>query len=75
MLSAGRILNGVCVGIISSEVPVYLAEIAEKEKRGAVVIIQQLTIGENCRRGLQYTTTNRAWYRMGYLYVFCRLWL
>jgi MFS family permease len=36
MLIAGRILNGVCVGITSSQVPVYLAEIAKKEKRGAV---------------------------------------
>jgi MFS family permease len=46
MLIAGRVLNGVCVGITSSQVPVYLAEIAKKEKRGAVVIIQQLAIGE-----------------------------
>jgi MFS family permease len=28
-LIAGRILNGVCVGITSSQVPVYLAEIAQ----------------------------------------------
>jgi MFS family permease len=45
-LIAGRILNGVCVGITSSQVPVYLAEIARKEKRGGLVIIQQLAIGE-----------------------------
>lgn len=30
MLVAGRVLNGVCVGITSAQVPVYLAEIAKK---------------------------------------------
>lgn len=30
MLVAGRFLNGVCVGITSSQVPVYLAEIAKR---------------------------------------------
>jgi len=45
MLIAGRVLNGVCVGITSSQVPVYLAEIARKEKRGGIIIIQQLAIG------------------------------
>lgn len=44
-LIAGRILNGVCVGITSSQVPVYLAEIAKKESRGALIVIQQLAIG------------------------------
>lgn len=44
MLIAGRILNGVCVGITSSQVPVYLAEIARKEKRGSIIVIQQLAI-------------------------------
>ncbi|KAL8958865.1 MAG: hypothetical protein Q9193_004157 [Seirophora villosa] len=44
MLIAGRILNGVCVGITSSQVPVYLAEIAKKEKRGSIIVIQQLAI-------------------------------
>ncbi|ORY66399.1 general substrate transporter [Pseudomassariella vexata] len=43
-LIAGRILNGVCVGITSSQVPVYLAEIAKRETRGRLVIIQQLAI-------------------------------
>ena len=46
MLIAGRVLNGVCVGITSSQVPVYLAEIAKKEKRGSLIIIQQLAIGK-----------------------------
>lgn len=44
MLMAGRLLNGVCVGITSSQVPVYLAEIAKKEKRGSIIVIQQLAI-------------------------------
>ncbi|TKX21716.1 high-affinity glucose transporter-3 [Elsinoe australis] len=44
MLIAGRVLNGVTVGTTSSQVPVYLAEIARKEKRGSLVIIQQLAI-------------------------------
>ena len=46
MLIADRVRNGVCVGITSSQVPVYLAEIASKEKRGGLVIIQQLAIGK-----------------------------
>ncbi|KAL1978863.1 hypothetical protein VTN31DRAFT_1722 [Thermomyces dupontii] len=43
-LIAGRVLNGVCVGITSSQVPVYLAEISKKEKRGSILVIQQLAI-------------------------------
>ncbi|KAL1984485.1 hypothetical protein VTN96DRAFT_9084 [Rasamsonia emersonii] len=43
-LIAGRVLNGVCVGITSSQVPVYLAEISKKEKRGSIIVIQQLAI-------------------------------
>jgi MFS family permease len=43
-LIAGRILNGVCVGITSSQVPVYLAEIAKKDRRGRIIVIQQLAI-------------------------------
>ena len=43
-LIAGRMINGVCVGITSSQVPVYLAEIAKKEQRGSIVVIQQLAI-------------------------------
>ncbi|KAI0121281.1 general substrate transporter [Xylariales sp. AK1849] len=43
-LIAGRVLNGLTVGITSSQVPVYLAEIAKAEKRGSIVIIQQLAV-------------------------------
>ncbi|KAF2835080.1 sugar transporter, partial [Patellaria atrata CBS 101060] len=44
MLIVGRILNGVTVGITSSQVPVYLAEIARHDKRGSIIVIQQLAI-------------------------------
>ncbi|KAK0724466.1 hypothetical protein B0H67DRAFT_641007 [Lasiosphaeris hirsuta] len=43
-LIAGRVLNGLTVAITSSQVPVYLAEIAKAEKGGSLVIIQQLAI-------------------------------
>lgn len=43
-LIAGRLLNGITVGVTSSQVPVYLAEIARHNKRGAIVVIQQLAI-------------------------------
>ncbi|KAI1820334.1 general substrate transporter [Xylaria intraflava] len=43
-LIAGRVLNGVCVGITSSQVPVYLAEIAKRDSRGRIIIIQQIAI-------------------------------
>ncbi|KAJ5831827.1 hypothetical protein N7474_000138 [Penicillium riverlandense] len=41
-LIAGRAINGLCIGVTTSQVPVYLAEIAKAESRGTVVIIQQL---------------------------------
>lgn len=65
-LIAGRVINGVTVGITSSQVPVYLAEIARKEKRGSLVIIQQLAIGmlELCR--LFFST--HEYNRMGHTY-------
>lgn len=44
MLIAGRMLNGVCVGITSSQVPVYLAEVSKKNVRGSILVIQQLAI-------------------------------
>lgn len=43
-LIAGRVINGFTVGVTSSQVPVYLAEIAKREQRGSIVIIQQLAI-------------------------------
>ena len=44
LLVIGRIVAGVCVGIASSIVPVYQAEIAPKEIRGRVVSLQQWAI-------------------------------
>ena len=44
MLVTGRFINGICVGITSSQVPVYLVEISKKEKRGSIVVIQQWAI-------------------------------
>ena len=43
MLVVGRFINGICVGIISSQVPVYLVEITKKERR-SIVVIQQWAI-------------------------------
>lgn len=44
MLIVGRLFNGITVGISSSQVPVYLAEISKHSQRGAIIIIQQLAI-------------------------------
>jgi sugar porter (SP) family MFS transporter len=44
MLVGGRVLNGITVGITSSQVPVYLAEVAKHSQRGTIIIIQQLAI-------------------------------
>ncbi|KAI9151525.1 MFS glucose transporter mfs1 [Paramyrothecium foliicola] len=44
MLCVGRVVAGLCVGITSSIVPVYQAEIAPKEIRGRVVSLQQWAI-------------------------------
>jgi len=43
-LVIGRIINGVCVGITSSQVPVYLAEVSPKHIRGRIVGLQQWAI-------------------------------
>jgi len=66
-LIVGRILNGVCVGITSSQVPVYLGEIARKEKRGSLIIIQQLAIGKLKMLTLRIATFTNTSRRMGYL--------
>jgi len=44
MLIAGRILNGLAVGICSAQVPVYITEIAPPSKRGRLVGCQQWAI-------------------------------
>lgn len=44
MLIAGRVINGLCVGIESAQVPVYVSEIAPPSKRGRLVAFQQWAI-------------------------------
>lgn len=44
MLIVGRFINGVCVGICSAQVPVYVSELAPPDKRGLVVGTQQWAI-------------------------------
>lgn len=44
MLIVGRFINGICVGICSAQVPVYVAELAPAHKRGLVVGAQQWAI-------------------------------
>jgi MFS family permease len=40
MLIVGRIINGICVGICSAQVPVYISECAPPTKRGRLVGMQ-----------------------------------
>ncbi|KAF2087305.1 sugar transporter [Saccharata proteae CBS 121410] len=44
MLIVGRVINGICVGICSAQVPVYVSELAPPSKRGRVVGAQQWAI-------------------------------
>ena len=44
LLCVGRVIAGIAIGIASSVVPVYQAEIAPKEIRGRVVSLQQWAI-------------------------------
>ncbi|OAQ66318.1 sugar porter (SP) family MFS transporter [Pochonia chlamydosporia 170] len=44
MLIVGRIINGLCVGIESAQVPVYIAEISPPSKRGRFIGMQQWAI-------------------------------
>ena len=44
MLIVGRIINGIAVGFESSQVPVYISEIAPPSKRGRMVGTQQWAI-------------------------------
>jgi sugar porter (SP) family MFS transporter len=43
-LVAGRFINGLSVGILSAQVPVYVAELAQPSRRGQVVGAQQWAI-------------------------------
>lgn len=44
MLIVGRIINGMCVGICSAQVPVYISELAPPSRRGRLVGAQQWAI-------------------------------
>lgn len=44
MLVLSRFINGLCVGICSAQVPVYISELAPPSKRGRVVGSQQWAI-------------------------------
>lgn len=44
MLIVGRIINGFCVGICSSQVPVYISELSPPRLRGRLVGCQQWAI-------------------------------
>ena len=44
MLCVGRIINGLCVGIESAQVPVYIAELSPPSKRGRFIGFQQWAI-------------------------------
>lgn len=44
MLIVGRIINGLCVGICSAQVPVYISELAPPRLRGRLVGAQQWAI-------------------------------
>jgi MFS family permease len=46
-LIAGRLLNGVCVGITSSQVPVYLAEISKKVGPARSLPIERILLTES----------------------------
>jgi MFS family permease len=44
MLIVGCIINGLCVGIESAQVPVYISEMSPPSKRGRFVGVQQWAI-------------------------------
>lgn len=44
MLIVGRVINGIAVGIASAQVPVYISELAQPNKRGRLVGAQQWAI-------------------------------
>jgi len=44
VLVAGRILLGICIGVVSFVAPLYIAEVAPPERRGALVSLNQLAI-------------------------------
>ncbi|KAJ6113229.1 hypothetical protein N7523_006546 [Penicillium sp. IBT 18751x] len=66
-LVVGRFINGISVGILSAQVPVYVAELAQPSKRGTVVGAQQWAITWGIlimfyvSYGCSFMTGNAAW--------------
>ena len=44
VLATGRVLIGLCIGVVSFVAPLYIAEVAPPERRGALVSLNQLAI-------------------------------
>jgi MFS transporter, SP family, galactose:H+ symporter len=44
ILVAARLLIGICIGVVSFVAPLYIAEVAPPERRGALVSLNQLAI-------------------------------
>ncbi|KAL3489248.1 general substrate transporter [Aspergillus germanicus] len=60
LLVVGRVVAGVCVGIASAMVPVYIAEVSPKEIRGRMISLQQwaITWGILIQYFIQYGASN-----------------
>lgn len=65
MLVAGRFLNGVCVGITSSQVPVYLAEIAKRVCLPRSNLKLALNILTNYRNVADVSSSSSSWLLSG----------
>jgi len=70
MLVVGRVINGLCVGIASAQVPVFISELAKADMRGRLVGLQQwaitwgITIMFYISFGCSYITGSTAAFRI-----------
>lgn len=62
MLIVGRVISGIGIGLISAVVPLYQAEAAEKNLRGAIISSYQwtITIGLLISNAIAQSTQNRT---------------
>ncbi|KAI9375224.1 general substrate transporter [Aspergillus egyptiacus] len=60
LLVVGRAVAGICVGVASAMVPVYIAEVSPKEIRGRMISLQQwaITWGILIQYFIQYGSSN-----------------
>ncbi|KAL4802180.1 general substrate transporter [Aspergillus unguis] len=60
LLVVGRVIAGICVGIASAMVPVYIAEVSPKHIRGRMISLQQwaITWGILIQYFIQYGASN-----------------